>query len=409
MLETIREYAVDRLEASGEAKAARKRHTEFFLSVAEQADIRMTGTAPAYIDRADYPKCEALLDVDHDNLRATLRRALDRGEGATALRLAVALHWYWMSCERSSEGGRWLADALAQAGNDHPLRARGLLWSAHLEWSDFDRKLRLYREASDLARQAQDSYVAGFALAGLVEEAIRRGDIDGAAQWAEECRATSESAGNTFGLQLSLLGLGMVANHRGRHEEAVDNFERLLQIAAATGAGRPGQFLWELGASYAWKGDFDRAESLLTESLEDCRAGPWQGGIARVSGYLGWLELKRGDAQAAAAHLSTGVELAWNEVDLEGAARSLEGLACAWDHTKAKMAATLWGAIEAWREANRFPLEPYLRETRVGSIASARQNLDPREWEVAWARGRRLSFEEAVALALPERWREAPP
>ena len=118
MLETIREYALDALAASGETEECLQAHTAVFLALAEAAARGMGGAEQrAWLSR---------LDRDHDNLRAALRRALARQDGGTALRLAVALSRFWFMRGHWSEGRRWMEETLAlQATHTEPACTAG--------------------------------------------------------------------------------------------------------------------------------------------------------------------------------------------------------------------------------------------------------------------------------------------
>jgi predicted ATPase len=117
MLETIREYALERLEASGEAETMRQQHATFFLQLAEESFPK--------IDSAEQSTWFKRLEADHDNLRAALRWTLERKETEMGLLLAGTLGaGFWISCNHESEGRRWLEQVLAQPGAEAHTRAR---------------------------------------------------------------------------------------------------------------------------------------------------------------------------------------------------------------------------------------------------------------------------------------------
>ncbi|MFD8372354.1 tetratricopeptide repeat protein [Streptomyces sp. NPDC059688] len=123
LLETIRQYAADRLRAAGEAAATEARHRRFYLALAEAWDHEPPAGAPAATSLE--------LEADHGNLRAALRSLL-RDEPDGALRLAVALRSFWAERGLLAEGRRWLEDALAAAPEPSPQRARALMGRAVL-------------------------------------------------------------------------------------------------------------------------------------------------------------------------------------------------------------------------------------------------------------------------------------
>src|SRR5207253_2881338 len=128
---TIREYGQERLAESGELGAARQRHAQFLLGLAEQAESELQGPRqPAWLER---------LDTEHANLRAALRWMLDTGEAEPALRLCVALWWFWFTHGHLSEGRRWLDSALALPGSrSKVLRAKAVYAAGRLAYSQVD-------------------------------------------------------------------------------------------------------------------------------------------------------------------------------------------------------------------------------------------------------------------------------
>ncbi len=127
MLETVREYARERLEGSGELETLEGAHGAFFLSLAEAGEIGLKGA-----EQGDWLH---RLEADHDNLRAALFHAIDERDASGALRLSAALWYFWWTRGYLSEGRRWLAAALALPGGDGAERARALNGAANLAWS----------------------------------------------------------------------------------------------------------------------------------------------------------------------------------------------------------------------------------------------------------------------------------
>jgi predicted ATPase len=174
MLETIREYGLERLEASGEAEAMRRQHATFFLAMAEEA----------------YPKAHSAeqstwlrrLEADHDNLRAALRWTLERQEAQMGLRLGGALHTFWKACNHDSEGRSWLAQVLAQPGakartiaRAKALRGLGLLAFTQ---GDFPEAHRLLEESVSVGREmgAAGKFDLANALHRLAQVALLQGN-----------------------------------------------------------------------------------------------------------------------------------------------------------------------------------------------------------------------------------------
>jgi len=118
MLETIHEYARERLEVGGNAKEIRRLHAEYFLALAEEGESRLREPGEArWLER---------LDLEHDNMRAALSWTLESGEAELGLRLAGALWRFWWMRGHYGEGRRWLEEALAKDGPASAVRAKAL-------------------------------------------------------------------------------------------------------------------------------------------------------------------------------------------------------------------------------------------------------------------------------------------
>jgi predicted ATPase len=147
MLETVHEYAREKLEESGEAEELRMLHAQYFLSLAEEAEPGVEGVQQAaWLER---------LEVEHDNLRAVLSWSLENEQAELALRLCGALWRFWYLGGHLSEGRRWLEEALAQGEEkDSALRAKALGGAGHLAWGqgDFERAAALREEGLKLFR-----------------------------------------------------------------------------------------------------------------------------------------------------------------------------------------------------------------------------------------------------------------
>ena len=140
MLETIHEFAREKLEQSGEAEEIKRAHAQYFLTLAEEAYPELKGANQLGVARA--------LEAEHDNMRAALTWALERKEVEVALRLGGALWWFWSIRGYYSEGRRWLEEALAIEGRGLPeVRAMALAGVGWLAWDQGD-----YDRAQDLRR-----------------------------------------------------------------------------------------------------------------------------------------------------------------------------------------------------------------------------------------------------------------
>jgi predicted ATPase/class 3 adenylate cyclase len=227
MLETIHEYASERLEQSGEAKAIQRAHAEYFLDLAEEAEPGLwSPDEAAWLDR---------LEEEHDNLRSALSWSIDYEEGGLALRLSGALQWFWFARGYYSEGRSWLEQALAK-GDGAPTRVRAKAldavgWLAH-EQGDMDGAVAAAEEGLKLNNEAElENVVAADFKHILGETARQHNDYDLAMELYEESLRLYQKAGNKRGVAWSLGSLANVAGDRGDHERARRLYEEGMILA----------------------------------------------------------------------------------------------------------------------------------------------------------------------------------
>jgi tetratricopeptide (TPR) repeat protein len=192
MLETIREYGLEQLEACGEAAEIRRRHAAHYLALAEAAEPELTGPRQAaWLDR---------LEAEHDNLRAALRWAVEQGEAELGLRLGGALWRFWYVRGYLTEGRERLAELLAAAGapgqtaaRARALRGLGIVAEAQ---GDYAVARRHYEEALALMRELGDRRGIALSLNNLGDVARDRGDYAAARALHEESLAIGRELGD---------------------------------------------------------------------------------------------------------------------------------------------------------------------------------------------------------------------
>ena len=363
MLETIREYALERLAASGGAETVRQEHAKFFLALVQEAEPYLTSAARGvWVER---------LEVEHDNLRAALRWARESGEALIGLQIAGALHWFWWFQGYLSEGRGWAEGALAQTGAlgvGPPTAARAkALWSAgDLTWlqGDYAAARILLEESLAIAQALGPSGKQNLAYALLVLGLVVRdqGDPVAARPLLEESVATCREIGDRWTLSLSLVSLGRTVT---------------------------------------FSGDPAAARSILEEGRTIFREIGDKWGLAVSLNNLGLAALREGDYGRAVALYQEGVALFWQQGEKVFATRCLEELA--WvvsmqgDYGRATR---LFGAAEAQRETFGAPMPPAARTEHDRKVAAARAQLDEATFAAAWAEGRAMTMEQAVGYAL---------
>jgi predicted ATPase/DNA-binding CsgD family transcriptional regulator len=306
MLETIREYGLERLQVSGEMAAIRWAHASYYLTLAEEVEPRLFGEEQiAEFDR---------LEREHENLRAALQWFMEREEQESALHMSGALVRFWSVRGYVSEGRKWLEGALA--AGEHvkaPIRAKALNgagWLAFMR-SDYERAEESCGAALELYRELGDARGAALSLHRLGQVALRRDSSVRARALLEESLALYRQVGDKGGLAYSLMILaGMLDN---RHE--ADLMRSLLEESLAlfkethNKEGMAWSF-WLLGSAILSRGAAAPARLLLEEGLALFKELNLREGIAQTLGLLGQASLQAGDDTTALSLINESLTLA---------------------------------------------------------------------------------------------------
>ncbi len=441
MLQTVREYGLEMLAATGELETNRAMHAHYFLALAEQAQPELHGPKQtAWLGR---------LEQEHDNLRAALEWALEdtADEQATerrelALRLSGALWLFWEVRGHWSEGRNFLERALAGSkGVAAPVQVKAFKAAAHLayEQGDTDRAEALYEECLAGCRELGDTGGIALSLRLLGAIAWDRYNFLVGYSRTEESLALFRELGDKEGIAWSLFNLATMAQKQGEYDRAISLTEESLVLFRALGNIEGIAFsLFELAQGHFFsQGDPVTVHTLLEESLALCRGVGHKEGIAAALGLFGEVVLQQGDAVKACSLLEESVTLsreigkkqniAWSLFVLGRVAKSLgdyrtarahyeeslaigrevghnldipsylEGLAnvIAFQGDSAR-AARLWGMAEALRKARRTPLPPVYQADYDRSVTTARVQLGEKAFATAWAQGRTMTPQHAL-------------
>ncbi|HET9224094.1 MAG TPA: tetratricopeptide repeat protein [Roseiflexaceae bacterium] len=398
---TLREYAWERLERRGEAEALRRRHADFFLHLAEQAELELTG-----------PRQQvwfARLTLQHDNLRAALAWSLERpGDGGweRGIRLVGALARFWWMRGHVTEGRRWLAAALQQSGSprDTAAHAKALNWAGILAWSQGDlvAARALHEESLTLQRALGNQRGIAHSLNNLGIAATKQGDYATARALHEESLALRRTLDDPVGIAASLSNLGEVVARQGDYATARAYLAESLTLQRAMGDQLAvGVALNHLGEVADRQGQGAEARALYEESLVLERTLGYREGVAISLGGLGRVAVRQGSYAAALKHYVECLAL-WAELGgKDGIALCLEGIACvAVAQAQVERAARLFGAAEALRIAIGAPMSPADISFVEPFLSTARARLDAAELSAAWAAGVALALDQAVSAAL---------
>jgi predicted ATPase/class 3 adenylate cyclase len=396
MLETIREYALEQLQASGETTTLQQRHAAYYLALAETGAHQFRGAARW--------RRLARLEAEHDNLRTALEWSLGGGDVEMGVQLAVALGELWQFRGGLSEAHSWLASALAQSSAGQASRAKALHQAGSLAYaackypeahSLFEESLILFR---DLGR-TQDVVDVLTSLAGL---ALDRGDHTRAAELFEESLALSRDIGDQGRTAWTLAGLGQLAHAQSSYPRAQALYDEALELFRKLDDTHGiGITLWALGNLARSQADDARAAACYDECLALAQEAGDKPGIASIRHNQSYLALHQGDHARAEALLMESLALSRETGSKHQIAWALAGLGgVAVAQGQPECAARLLGAAEEWFASVGHVLGTTERSEHDRYIAAARGQLDDVSFATAWAAGRAMTMEQAIAYAL---------
>ena len=357
MLETVRQYAQDRLRESGEEDLWRNRHFASFLALAEEA-------FPKLLERDQHAWLDRLA-AEHDNLRAALTWSAATNP-RDALRLAASLVRFWNIRGHLTEGREWYA-RLLDAVPSRPAsrdRARALNSAAIFArvQGDLPTSQKLLEESIALCRDLNEPQGMAAALTNLGTAAMDEGRYADAEAMYLESLTLDRAIDDRWGIALTLGNLWELARVRGDHAAAVALGEEAVTMIRDTGDLRI------------------ICDMLHTQGLAECALG-------RLN--------------AAESHFTESLRISWDLGDRAKMANGLDGFA---DLAMAKespgRAAQLWGAAERLREEIGVPIPPFNRVNYENALSATRAALGDDSFERAWREGREMTLENAVKYAL---------
>ena len=398
MLETIREYAGELLDADAEAEGIRRAHVEHYLRF-----VRAATSGPAASDQAAW---RATLESDHDNVRAALRFSLSIGDSETAVQLCASLWRFWLERGYLSEGRLWLEESLAGSSEASEARARALSGNCVLTHyqGDYGRAEELCREALELSRSLNDARGVAEACTGLALVTRTRGDYASAEKLFREALDTYESLGDERGIARALDRLAMCLVVAGEMDRARPIFERSLGIFRQLGDSHGVALgLYGLAATRPLGADAE-ARSHAVESLDILRAVGDRRAYGKTLWALADITADLGDVNAAAAEFEEALTLFVEFGDRWFGGIVLESSAYLAATTgDAIRAVQLLAAADAIRAALDVPLWVGFGERHERVLAEARVVLGETRFTATWEEGRRTPLDAALELVAPAR------
>jgi predicted ATPase/class 3 adenylate cyclase/Tfp pilus assembly protein PilF len=398
MLETVREYARECLAASGEAPGAMAQHLSYFLALAQRSAV----------DGPEQGEWLERLEREHDNFRAALDWSAGDDEGDVGLKLTAALARFWEHRGHLSEGRRRLTAALAHPRAAEPTALRGDLlnqagniasWQGDLAVGRalHEENLQIWRAHGDRAGVACVLHNLAIIMGGLGEYAQAR-------QMFEEALAINRDRGDRHAEASDLDWFGLFLVGQGEDETAQSMFQQALKIARELRDTREVAIALEgLGVVALRSADYTTAQALFEEALALNRGQRMRGYEAHNLSSLGTVALHRADYPTARALLAQALEIQQEIGTRGGVATSLRMFArLAVLQGQPGRAARLFGAAEALGEAIGNTLAPAAQQEYDRSVAGARTALGEQSFVMAWAEGRAMPLEQAIAYALED-------
>lgn len=352
VLETLRQYAAQRLEENGDVAEARERHAYYFLALAERGQVDAQGP--------EQPRWLQRLEEEHPNLRLALAWSRDFDRESWR-RLAVALAWFWITRGYLAEGRDWLQDAIVGSLATPEVDAAGLLWLARLVYwqADYETARQLAERSLAIFTKVADEINQGWALNLLGSISMYDGRPEEGRAWLQKSLACTLDTNVRIE---ALMTRGELDLQQGDVITSRALFEQALSLArVADQRWRASAAVLFLALIAFFEGDHVSARSLLVEALAMFQA--------------------IGNRYAQAASLDVFSALALAENDPERALR-------------------LGGAAAALRAAIRAPLAARWQEVLEAVVLKPALEASGSAGPVAWNEGVRLSLENAIAYAL---------
>src|SRR5258706_10870727 len=409
LLETIRQYARDKLLEAGESEQIRNHHLDFFLKFAEDAEPKIdTPEAVLWMRR---------LESDYDNFRTALEWALENNIEA-ALRLVSALQPSWVRRGHMVEGYRWVNDALAKAetlsileyeASDLQKKIQANAWIALanllLNLGDNDQVILACEKCLTFALPLGDKRLTALALTYELYGKLYSGDTEWASTKADEILAAARESGDRYliGLALAASGDAMATIKRdfaGSHVNLKEGITLLKESGNLWGLSMG---VMSLGITAKFLGDYDEARLQFAACIPAFREIGDQHRVTMCQSELAHLERYEGHFEQAASIYRQTIPV-WQKLGHRAAvAHQLECLAIiAKVSEQDPRAAQLFGAAEALRAEIHIAMTAEERVEYDREITDLRTGMEEKAFNSNWAEGRTLTMDQAIQFALSE-------
>ncbi len=398
MLETLRDYVKGRVEAERRAMLER-RHAEFYLALAEQAEPELRSPRQAeWLKR---------LSLEYDNLRAALDWSkTSGGQIEIGLQVGCDIWRFWYARGHLSEGRKQLEEMLAIATERTSLRAKALNLAGGFAYyqGELSAAQALHEESLSIRQELGDRWGVASVLNNLAGVSSESGDYATARSLYEQGLAIKRELGDKWDIASSLLNLGTVAHYQGDIDAARSLYEESLTIMQELG-DRLGiaHVLLNLGDVVRRQSGHLAARPIYEQSMAIYEELEHRNGIADCLDNLGKIHSEQGSYEQARSLYEKSLVIRDKVGNRQGIIQSLESLAAlAHLEGKPEQSVRLFGAASALREALGMPLPPNVQteyDTHIGELSGA---LGRAAFAAIWEAGRLLKQEQAVAYALGE-------
>ena len=401
LLDTIREYAVERLVAAGEESRLFLRHRDCILALVEDTARRMfrRGDPPWPVRRAIFRRGIA----EFGNFRIALATSLSHGHTAEGLRLCTGLLNMWVPHGDQREAATWFDRFLAQEGGEvsPQVHGRALAGRAEIAFDlqDYDTLLRSAQQGLTISRACGDACTVPSALRTLGQAALRAGRFAEATALIDEAIQAADAAGNDWEAGLTLAAKAAIAVRQNTLKSAQRSYEAALEVLSDNNRWGVAQIQYGLGTLARARGDADTALRHFEDAAEIFREVDAWIEIARCLAGVGWIALAGGDLDLARSRLAESLRINQTCGQRLGMARGLEAFAAlAAARQQPEQAARLAGAATQLRESLGQP-------TGIGSrgeklLELARDRLGVAAAAALFAEGREMTADDAVGYAL---------
>ena len=355
MLETTRQYALEKLIESGGQETAHNNHLVYFLQLVEDAEKQLIGS--------DQVQWLNRLEWEHDNIRTALEWSMRTGKDEEALRMAGALGLFWLKHSHYSEGRRWLGNILnSNRSTSNQLQIKAWRWAGFLTFWQHDvmEARRIYTQNLEREQAVGDQWGIAFSLHMLANIAHLEGDVEKVRELHEQSMALSRKIEATWVLALAQFSLGYFEHVQGN------------QILA---------------------------EELYEESLSHCRHLGEKWGIGMALENLGYLMCSKGDFPAAKKIFQEALDLTMELGDKDGMIMDLAGLAVVFQNEgKHITCARLQGLVVAKAQEYGISLEIVEQESFDKTASALKESMGAQAYQKELEIGMTLTLEEAVSL-----------